>query len=98
MSTGKYVWWRAGDEPEPRPERRGYSLDTGLQGVIPAGSNPPYPPAHRGYSWLIVAPGVIGGDGGIEVDSGDFILCMKDDTPSGSQEEVGALWQVYEKT
>ena len=67
------------------------------KGAIDASSNPNYPAADAGDLYVISVAGKIGGASGVDVESGDVILCNTDGTISGNQATVGAYWHVIEK-
>lgn len=65
------------------------------KGDINASTNPNYPAATVGDTYVISAAGRIGGASGIEVSVGNTIIC-KTDTAAGAQAAVGANWTVLQ--
>lgn len=66
-----------------------------FMGSIDASTNPNYPVASKGHSYVISVSGKIGGASGISVDTGDMILA-KVDNVGGSQGIVGSSWTLLE--
>lgn len=67
------------------------------KGVIDASTNPNYPAADAGWTYLISVAGKIGGASGVNVEVGDMIICTTDGTASGDQATVGSFWNVIQK-
>jgi hypothetical protein len=65
-----------------------------FKGVIDCSANPNYPAADRGHTYRVSVAGKIGGGSGINVESGDLLLCLTDGTASGTQAGVGAQWSI----
>jgi hypothetical protein len=71
------------------------SLDAVVfKGVIDCSTNPNYPAGDAGHLYRISVAGKIGGASGINVEAGDQILCLVDNTASGTQASVGANWNI----
>lgn len=66
------------------------------RGTINASTNPNYPEADRDDVYRVIAAGRVGGASGVEVEIGDLILCLVDDSPAGNQATVGANWTVIQ--
>lgn len=61
---------------------------------IDCSSNPNYPAASKGDTYVVTVDGKIGGDDGIDVIVGDNIFCTVDNTPNGNQSTVGSFWKL----
>ena len=72
------------------------SLDGALiyRGTISCAANPNYPAADQGDVYVVSAAGKIGGASGLNVETGDTLLCRVDGTAAGTQASVGASWTV----
>lgn len=68
---------------------------TSFQGSISASSNPNYPAATKGQTWVISTAGRIGGASGTLVDAGDMILAIAANA-GGTQASVGSSWVILE--
>lgn len=66
------------------------------KGVIDASSNPNYPAASAGHLYKISVAGKIGGASGINVEVGDSILCLVDNSAAGTNAAVGANWNIIQ--
>lgn len=66
-----------------------------LKGDISCSSNPNYPAALKGDTYIATTAGKIGGASGASVDIGDAIIA-KDDNAGGTQAAVGASWFIVE--
>lgn len=67
-----------------------------FKGVIDCSANPNYPAADAGHTYRASVAGKIGGASGINVEVGDFIICLADSTASGNQATVGTSWAVIQ--
>lgn len=67
-----------------------------FQGAIDASSNPNYPAASVGHTYVISVAGKIGGASGEAVDAGDTMYCVVN-TAAGDHATVGANWNIAEK-
>jgi hypothetical protein len=71
------------------------SLDVMVfKGIIDASTNPNYPDGDAGHTYRISVGGKIGGASGINVETGDLVLCLVDGTVSGDQSTVGTKWNI----
>lgn len=71
---------------------------TGLldfKGSTDASSNPNYPAASKGDTYVVTVAGKIGGASGVSVDVGDMYFATADNA-GGTQASVGASWSVLE--
>lgn len=66
-----------------------------FQSAIDCSTNPNYPAASKGYSYVASVAGKIGGASGKAVDVGDLILCIANNA-GGAEAAVGASWIVLE--
>jgi hypothetical protein len=66
------------------------------KGEIDCSTNPNYPAADIGHSYKISVAGKIGGALGLNVLTGDLIICLVDSTPSGNQATVGSNWIILQ--
>ncbi len=66
------------------------------KGVIDAHENPNYPAADAGHTYKISVAGKVGGADGEQVEVGDMLICINDDTPAGTQAEVGSHWNIIQ--
>jgi hypothetical protein len=66
------------------------------KGVIDCSGNPNYPAADAGHVYKVSVPGKIGGVAGINVETGDIVLCTNDGTVLGNQATVGLYWNVVQ--
>ena len=67
------------------------------KGVIDCSTNPNYPAADAGHTYLISVAGKIGGASGIVVAVGDMAICKTDGTVAGTQAAVESSWNILEK-
>lgn len=65
------------------------------KGVLDCSTNPDYPAAVVGDSYIVSVAGKIGGASGINVDIGDIIICFVANA-GGSQAAVGANFNIIE--
>lgn len=65
-----------------------------FKGVIDCSTNPNYPAADAGDTYICSADGKIGGASGKDVSEGDLIICDTDSTPSGDEAAVGTYWHI----
>jgi hypothetical protein len=66
-----------------------------FKGDIDCSANPNYPAGTKGEGYRVSQPGLIGGGSGIQVDIGDFVLCINNST-GGTQAETGSDWMILE--
>jgi hypothetical protein len=66
------------------------------KGAIDCSTNPDYPAADAGWLYRVSVAGKIGGASGINVQSGDMLICLVDATVSGDQATVGANWNIIQ--
>ena len=66
-----------------------------IVGTIDASTNPNYPAAVTGDSYLVSADGRVGGALGKVVTTGDLVVCLNDNA-GGDEATVGADWLVLE--
>jgi len=66
------------------------------KGAIDASGNPNYPAADAGHTYKISVAGKIGGASGEDVEVGDMIICINNETASGTQAAVGASWNIIQ--
>lgn len=71
------------------------------KGTIDCSTNPNYPAAGAGDTYVVSVSGKIGGENGVHVEAGDMLICnvARDDDPNenaGTQEEVGANWTIIQ--
>lgn len=64
------------------------------KGAIDCSTNPNYPAASTGESYIVSVTGKIGGANGLIIDAGDMLICNTDDTVSGDHATVGSNWNV----
>lgn len=64
------------------------------KGAIDCSTNPNYPAADAGETYVVSVSGKIGGVSGVSVVAGDLFMCKTDSTASGDQATVGAQWDV----
>ena len=67
------------------------------KGTLDCSSNPNYPAADAGWTYVVSVAGRIGGSSGLQVDVGDMLLCGTDSSAAGTQTDVGANWDIVEK-
>lgn len=67
------------------------------KGSIDCSTNPNYPAADAGDSYLISVAGKIGGVSGPSVEQGDLLVCQTDSTASGDHATVGSDWFVMQR-
>lgn len=63
-------------------------------GVIDCAANPNYPAANAGDTYKVGTAGKIGGASGVNVLTGDIVICKVDSTESGNHATVGANWDI----
>lgn len=66
-----------------------------FKGAIDASSNPNYPSASKGDTYVVSVAGKVGGASGISVDVGDMIIATADNA-GGTQASVGTSWSILE--
>lgn len=71
------------------------------KGTIDCSTNPNYPDAGAGDTYVVSVAGKIGGNNGAFVEAGDMLICnvARDDDPNenaGTQEEVGDNWTIIQ--
>jgi hypothetical protein len=64
------------------------------KGTINCSTNPNYPAADAGHVYIVSVAGKIGGASGVEVSVNDKIWCKVDDSPAGTEAEVGTNWDI----
>jgi hypothetical protein len=64
------------------------------KGVIDCAGNPNYPEADAGDTYKVGTAGKIGGGSGVNVYTGDMLICKTDDTATGTHAAVGDNWDV----
>lgn len=64
------------------------------KGVIDCSTNPNYPAADAGHTYIISVTGKIGGASGKTATVGDMLICNHDGSPSGDEAAVGAYWNI----
>jgi hypothetical protein len=67
-----------------------------FKGVIDCSANPDYPAGEKGWTYRVSVAGKIGGASGVNVEAGDFLICLVDGSPAGNQAAVGANWSVIQ--
>lgn len=67
-----------------------------FKGVIDCSANPDFPAANIGHTYKINVAGKIGGASGINVEVGDTIYCINDNSSSGSYTSVGTNWVIVQ--
>lgn len=67
------------------------------KGTQDCSANPNYPAANAGHLYLVSVAGKIGGANGPNVEVGDMLICVADDTPSGTHSEVGQYWNIINR-
>jgi hypothetical protein len=67
-----------------------------FKGVIDCSGNPNYPAADAGDTYRVSVAGKIGGASGINVEVGDILMCVMDDSESGDQATVGSNWTIIQ--
>ena len=67
-----------------------------FKGTINASANPNYPAANAGHVYRISAAGKIGGAAGPNVEIGDTLYCLVDNSLAGTHATVGANWQIVQ--
>jgi len=67
------------------------------KGTLDCSSNPNYPAADAGWTYVVSVAGRIGGASGLQVEVGDMLLCGTDGSAAGTQADVGANWNIVEK-
>ena len=68
-----------------------------FKGAIDCSGNPNYPAADAGDAYVVSVDGKIGGASGINVITGDTIICKTDGSAAGTQAAVGANWNIIEQ-
>jgi biopolymer transport protein ExbB/TolQ len=66
-----------------------------FKGVIDCSSNPKYPAAKPGHTYIVSVAGKIGGGAGESVEPGDALICTKT-AAEGTQAAVGASWIILD--
>jgi len=66
------------------------------KGVIDCSLNPNYPAANAGHVYKVSVAGKIGGASGVTVEINDSLRCDVDDSPGGTQAEVGDDWSIMQ--
>lgn len=64
------------------------------KGVIDCSTNPNYPAADAGHTYIISVTGKIGGASGKTATVGDMLICNHDGSPSGDEAAVGTYWNI----
>ena len=67
------------------------------KGAIDCSGNPNFPAADAGHAYIVSVDGKIGGASGVNVITGDMIICKTDGTVAGTQAAVGANWNIIEQ-
>lgn len=67
-----------------------------FKGTIDCSTNPNYPAADAGATYVVSVAGKIGGAAGATVEAGDLLLCLVDATAAGTQAAVGANWDILQ--
>lgn len=67
-----------------------------FKGVIDCSADPNYPAADKGWTYRVSVAGKIGGGSGVNVEVGDFMVCLTDGTAAGNHATVGANWSVIQ--
>lgn len=65
-----------------------------FKGVINCSTNPNYPAADAGHTYVVSVAGKIGGASGVNVEAGDKLMCLVDGTAAGTHATVGANWNI----
>lgn len=68
-----------------------------LEGNLDCSTNPNYPAADAGHSYVVTVAGKIGGASGVDVEAGDFVVCKVDSTATGDHATVGTNWFVIQR-
>lgn len=66
-----------------------------LKGNLDASSNPNYPSASKGDSYVITGAGKVGGGSGQDVEVGDYLVA-KNDNAGGTEAAVGSDWFIVQ--
>jgi hypothetical protein len=66
------------------------------KGEIDCSINPNYPAGNTGDLYEITSSGLIGGISGKVTSTGDIIICLDDDVPSGNEASVGEFWIIIQ--
>lgn len=64
------------------------------KGSIDCSTNPNYPAANAGDTYKVSVAGKIGGASGVNVMQGFLLVCLADNTASGTHAVVGANWDI----
>lgn len=67
------------------------------KGVLNCSTNPNYPAGNSGHMYLVSVAGKIGGANGPNVEVGDMLICVADNTPAGTHAEVGQYWNIINR-
>lgn len=67
-----------------------------LKTTIDCSTNPNYPAADKGWTYVVSVAGRLGGASGVQVEAGDMAICIVDGTSSGNQATAGANWRVIQ--
>jgi len=67
-----------------------------FKGTIDCSTNPNYPAADAGNTYLVSVAGRIGGASGPAVEVGDMLVCCVDSSASGDHATVGANWTILQ--
>ena len=68
-----------------------------LSGNLDCSTNPNYPAADSGESYLASVAGKVGGASGVNVEVGDLIVCKVDASATGNHATVGANWFIIQR-
>ena len=66
------------------------------KGTIDCSTNPNYPAADAGDTYIVSVAGKIGGASGPNVEVGDMLICNTDSTATGDHATVGAFWNIIQ--
>lgn len=67
-----------------------------FKGIINCSTSPNYPAADTGYQYRVSVAGKIGGPAGPNVEGGDILVCLTDDTAAGTHADVGSHWGIIQ--
>ena len=68
-----------------------------FKGTIDCSSNPNYPAADSGHTYMVSVAGKIGGASGAVEEAGDMLVCVEDGSSAGNQATVGSKWNIIQK-